>query len=147
MMSIAPRTVAAPDSSATRLGRRERSGRDDDAGQQRRARADPGLHEVTDAAVLHRRAWRGHRACCGIGAGRVAAGGQSGGLPGGVDAADLGGDGSDSAEATQQHHHQCGDGQGRLDRARTGIAYTLVFSARLMMLVNAPTIESPVTTL
>ena len=77
----------------------------------------------------------------------VAAGGQAGSLAGGVDAAHLCRQGDDTGQAQHQHHDQRGDRQCRFNSARTLTPrYTLVLSARLMMLVNADTTESPVTT-
>ena len=77
----------------------------------------------------------------------VAAGGQPGGLPGGIDAAHLHRHRADTGEAQHQHDDQRGDAQCGLDGAgaRTS-GQTLVLSARPMMLVSADTIESPVTT-
>jgi hypothetical protein len=78
----------------------------------------------------------------------VAARRQPGGLAGGVDTAHLHRDRGDPGQAQHQHHDQRGDRQRRLDGARAGTAgYTLVLSARPMMLVSADTMESPVTTL
>lgn len=77
----------------------------------------------------------------------VAAGGQPGGLAGGVDAAHLHRDSADTGQAQHQHDDERGDAQRRLNGARAGTAgYTLVLSARPMMLVSADTMESPVTT-
>lgn len=77
----------------------------------------------------------------------VAAGGQPGGLAGGVDAAHVHRNRADTGQAQHQHHNERGDAQCRLNGAGAGTAgYTLVLSARPMMLVSADTMESPVTT-
>ncbi len=78
----------------------------------------------------------------------VAAGGQSGGLAGGVDTAQLHGHRCDSGQAQRQGHDHRGDAQGRFDGAGPGtVGYTLVLSARPMTFVSAATTEWPVTTL
>jgi hypothetical protein len=72
---------------------------------------------------------------------------ESGRLPRGIDTPHLHRYRSEPGDAQHQNHHQCGDGECRLDGAGTAITgQTLVFSARLMMFVNAVTMESPVTT-
>ena len=77
----------------------------------------------------------------------VTACGQPGGLAGGVDAADLHRDRRDPGQAQHQHRDERDDAHRRLDGARADIVgYALVLSARAMMLVNAETMESPVTT-
>jgi hypothetical protein len=77
----------------------------------------------------------------------IAARRESGRFPRGIDAPHLHRDRSKPGHAQHQNHHQCGDGECRLDGAGTAITgQTLVFSARLMMFVNAVTMESPVTT-
>lgn len=89
-----------------------------------------------------REAGRGRR-----GGAFVAAGSQPGGLAGGVDTAHLHRNRGDPGQAGHQHHDERGDAQRRLDGAGAGTAgYTLVLSARPMMLVSADTMESPVTT-
>ena len=52
----------------------------------------------------------------------VTARGQSGGLAGGVDTANLHRHRGDTGQAQHQHHDQRGDRQCRLDGARTGTA-------------------------
>jgi hypothetical protein len=77
----------------------------------------------------------------------VAAGSQPGRLARGVDTTHLHRHRGDTGQAQHQHHDQRGDRQCRFNGARAGtIRYTLVLSARPMMLVSAETIESPVTT-
>lgn len=90
----------------------------------------------------------GRNAACGVDRRAVVAtGGQPCDLPGGVDAAHLRLHGRDTGQAQHQHDNQCGDRQCRFNGARTGTpGYTLVLSARPMILVNADTTESPVTT-
>ena len=72
---------------------------------------------------------------------------QPGGFTGGVDTAHLHRHRGEPGQAQHQHHNQRGDRQRGLNGARTPTAgYTLVLSARPMMLVSADTMESPVTT-
>lgn len=84
-MTNAARTVAAPDSSAIRLGRRNRLGGDDKTGKQRGAAADPGQDVTPVAADLQRRTRRRQAG----GGGNIPAGGQPCRFAGRVDAADL----------------------------------------------------------
>jgi len=73
--------------------------------------------------------------------------GQPGGLTGGIHTTDLHRHCRDTGQAQHQHHDQRGDGESRLDGACARTAgYTLVLSARPMMLVSAVTMEWPVTT-
>lgn len=107
-------------------------------------RDDGGHHEIPVAAQVDPRTGGrepeggGHRGAL------VAAGRQPGSFAGGVDTAHLHRYRGDPGQAEHQHHDERGDAQGRLDGAGTG--YTLVLSARPMMLVSAETMESPVTT-
>ena len=108
----------------------------------------PRHHESAVAPQAHRRAPRRHCAGGGLRRTGVAARGQARGLAGRIDATHLHRHRGDTGQAQHDHHHQCRDRQRGLDRAEPGVTgYTLVLSARLMMLVSAPTIESPVTTL
>lgn len=141
---MAASTVAAPPSSLTRLGRRDGLSDDDDSGQNRRPAADPG-DDVASVPPQFDRGSRGGEVSRRRGP--VAPGRQPGRLTRGVDALHLEGDGDDAGQAEYEHRDQAGDGQGGLHRGESAIAYTRVVSARLMMLVSAPTIESPVTTL
>jgi hypothetical protein len=53
----------------------------------------------------------------------------------------------DTGQAQYEHRDQRDDAECRFDGAGTDVvAYALVLSARAMMLVNAVTMESPVTT-
>lgn len=137
--------VAEPVSSATRLGHRDSLGGDGDPRQQRRSGADPGHQQLTVATHRDQRPGRAdtprrrHTV--------IAAGSQPGRLPGGVDAPDLQHHGIEPGQTQHQDRYQRGDRERRLDGDGSGvIAQTLVFNARLMMLDNALTIESPVTT-
>ena len=77
----------------------------------------------------------------------VAARREAGCLPGGIDASHLHRHRGESGDTEHQNDDQRGDGERRLDGGSTAVTgQTLVFSARLMMLVSAVTIESPVTT-
>lgn len=77
----------------------------------------------------------------------VAAGRKAGRFPRGVDTPNLHRHGGKSSHTQQQNHHQSGDGERCLDGGGAAISgQTLVLSARLMMLVSAVTMESPVTT-
>jgi hypothetical protein len=72
---------------------------------------------------------------------------KAGRFPGGVDTPDLHPRRGDPNHAQHHDRHQCGDGECRLDGGGAAITgQTFVLSARLMMLVSAVTIESPVTT-
>lgn len=78
----------------------------------------------------------------------MAAGSQSSDLASGVDTAHLHREGGRTGEAEQRHGDEARDGQCGFDGAdATVTGQTLVVRARLMMLVSAPMIESPVTTL
>lgn len=66
----------------------------------------------------------------------------------GVETTHLRTDRGEAGHAEHQHRHQCDQGKRGFDGAGAAvIVQTLVLSARLMMPVKAPTIESPVTTL
>ena len=138
-------TLAAPDSSPIGLGRGDSFTDDDEAGEQCGASTDPGDDVTAFPPQLQHRG-PGCQRRRPTGGQCVVAGGQPRRLSGGVDASDLHGQGGDSGRAQNQNGHQGRDGQSGLDRAET-TGYTRVFSARPMMLVSAPTIESPVTTL
>lgn len=141
-------TVAAPASSQAGFDRRDRGRGDDQPRQQRGAAADSGNHISAVAADLEGGVGRCHRARHGPGRGVIAARCQPRRLPCRVDAPNLRRDRRDAADTRDEDRDQCGDRECCLDGAEAGIVgYTLVFRARLMMLVSAPTIESPVTTL
>ena len=77
----------------------------------------------------------------------VAACSEAGRFPRGIDAPNLHRHGGEPSHTQHQNHHERGDGEGCLDGGGAVIAgQTLVLSARVMMLVNAVTMESPVTT-
>jgi hypothetical protein len=77
----------------------------------------------------------------------VAARRETGRLPCGIDTSHLHRHRGEPGDAQHKDRDQRRDGERRLDgRTASVIDQTLVFSARLMMFVNALTIESPVTT-
>lgn len=83
----------------------------------------------------------------GDGRALIAARDQPGRLAGGVDAADLHRHRGDTGQAQHEHRDQRDDAECRFDSAGADVvAYAFVLSARAMMLVNAVTMESPVTT-
>jgi hypothetical protein len=139
-------TVADP-RSLRRLHRRDAGSADAQCGQQIRPGGDRRDDEPAVAAQLHQGATGRNTAGGGDRRTLVATCGQPGGLARGVDAADLHRDRRDPGQAQHQHRDQRDDTQRRLDGARADIVdYALVLSARAMMLVNAETMESPVTT-
>ena len=149
--ATAARTVAAPVSSRSRspegFAGGDRFAADDNPGQKGRTIGDPRNDVTPTAAQFH----------CGTGRSQtagdtdsqtVAAGGQSGDLTSRINTAHLHRQSRCAGEAEHRDADQTRDGQRSLHRAEPGITcQTLVVSARLMMLVNAPTMESPVTTL
>ena len=145
-ITTAANTDAAPRSSPTRLDGRDCLSDDVDPRQDRRPSADPGHDSVTVAPEFNRSP--GHSQSPGGGrGGLVSAGGEPGRLTGCVHTPHLQSDRADSGGTQHQYRHHAGDGQCGLHRAEAAIVQTRVDSARLMMLVSAPTIESPVTTL
>jgi hypothetical protein len=144
----AARMLADPRSRLAGLSDRYRLGRDGDTGQQYRIRTDPCHDEVAVAAQLQQRVGRPDPTCGRLGACVVAARDQPRGLARRVKAADLHRDSGEAGHAQHEHSYQRHDRERRFDRDGPGIAarQTLVFNARLMMFVSAPTIESPVTT-
>jgi len=146
--NTAASTVATPASSLARFCRGQSFRGDEHTGQQPEPFADPGHDETALLPHLDPRPTR----CDGTSrAGRrevISARGQPRRFTGRIDAAHLHRHRGDAPDAQQQNRYQRGEGQRGLDRAEPAIAgYALVLSARLMMLVKAPTIESPVTTL
>ena len=93
---------------------------DDDAGQHRRAAADPG-DDVGAVAVQFQRGTGRGQGARRDGAGTVTAGSKPGGLPGGVGAAHLHGDRGEAGEAEQQRGSETRNGQRGLDRAEAVI--------------------------
>jgi hypothetical protein len=146
--STADNTVATPRSSRARLGRGDGVRFDDQAGQQPGPAGDRRNDKAAVAAQLQRRSRRPDSAGRDPRSLLVTARREPCRLSGRVDAADLHRDRGEATGAQNQHHDQRSDGQGRLDGGKAAVTgQTFVLSARLMMLVNAPTIESPVTTL
>jgi hypothetical protein len=147
-MKIAASTLAAPRSPVSSPGgfhRGHRLSRDREPGQQRRRGGDGRHHEAAVDPHLQARPGRRNRAYRRRAV--VSSGRQPGRFARRVDTPHLGADRRDAAKAQQQDEHQRRDGQGGLDGARPAVTgQTLVLSARVMMFVNAPTIESPVTT-
>ena len=117
----AANTVAAPDSSQTRLRQREGLTADDESGQDGRAGPDPDLDVPAVAVHLERRPGR-----CQSGGHLqpfvIATGGQPGGLPGSVDAPHLKRHRSDAGTAEKQHRNECRDGKRGFDSAGADIA-------------------------
>ena len=109
--------------------------------------ADPRDDEGTVATQDELRT-RGAAATHRLGGGPlVTAGREPRRLTRGVDTPHLHCDRGEAADTQHQDDGQRGDGEGRLDRDTSRVGtQTLVFSALVMMLVSALTIESPVTT-
>jgi hypothetical protein len=140
-------TVAEPRSFHTRLDRRDRIGPNRDPGQQHRTSGDNRDHQSPVLAQVQVRAGRSDVASGLRRVPVVAACREAGRFPRGVDAPNLHRQGGETSHAQHQNHDKRGDGECRLDGGGAAITgQTLVLSARLMMLVNAVTIESPVTT-
>lgn len=137
--------LADPVSSTARLGHRHGFGSDGDPRQQHRFRTDPGHQQLT--LTVHRHLGTSRTDPLRGGHAVIPAGGQPGRLPGGVDTPDLQHRGIERGQTDQQNRYQRGNRERGLDGGGTGvIAQTLVFSARVMMLDSALTMESPVTT-
>lgn len=117
---IAATTLAAPQSEA-RLDRRDRLGRNRDAGQQDRLRADP-RHHVSAVSVKCQPSIRRSAPAHHVGGSTlVTTGGQPGGLARGVHAPHLHSHGREAADTERQDDHQRGDREGRLDGGTTRI--------------------------
>ncbi len=148
--NTAPRTVAeprSPEHSRRRFDGRDRVGADGESGHEWRVDRDGGDHEIALPTHSQYRAPRRDTSHSEAGRCVISACGQSGRFPGGVDASDLSADRRESADAEHQHRHQRGHRQCRLHGPEPGVTrQTLVLSARAMMPDNAPTMESPVTT-
>ncbi len=139
--------LAAPLSSDAGFGRCHRLCGDGEAQQDRRSAADPRDDQFTVPPEIDRCALRGDPAGHLGRRAAVTARRQACRLTRGVDAPHLRPDGRQAGDTHAEHHHHRRDRERRLDRGATEIiTQTLVLSARLMMLVSAPTIESPVTT-
>lgn len=122
-------------------------------------RQEPGLrsdtrdHEISLAAHLNRRVGRPDAPSRTDRADLITPGHQPRGLTRGVDTSHLGRHRGDTADRKRENSDQRSNRQRGFDGAEPAIGQfpltdqTLVASARLMMLVSALTIESPVTTL
>lgn len=139
-----PIRLADPRSSRSRLDGRDGVRRDDHPRQQPRPHGDHSDHEFAVTPQVD----PGTGWCDAVGRlGPFAAGGKPGGLAGSVDTADLHRHRDERTDTPDQNHDQRGDSECRFDGDTARFAgQTLVASARLMMLVKALTIESPVTT-
>ena len=145
--TIAAATTVADPRSLRRLHRGDTGSADAQPGQQTRPGGDRRDDKLAVATQLHPGATGRDTASDADRGALITARGQPCGLAGGIDAADLHRCRCDPGQAQHQHRDQCDDAQRRLDGARTDIVdYALVLSARAMMLVNAETMESPVTT-
>jgi hypothetical protein len=145
--TIAAAMMVAEPCSLRRLHCRDADGADTQRRQQIRPGGDRRDNKPAVAAQLHHGA-AGRDAARGVDRRTlVATCAQPRRLAGRVDATDLHRHRREARQTQHQHRDQRDDAQRRLDGARTRIAdYVLVLSARAMMLVNAETIESPVTT-
>lgn len=139
-------TLAEPCSDA-RFDRSDGLADDRDPRQQSRSRADPRHHEAAVTAQLQHRPARPRPVRRLRRRSRITPGRQSRCLARGVHAPHLHADRGESADAQHQDHRERRDGERRLHRDGTRVTrQTFVFNARVMMLVSALTIESPVTT-
>jgi hypothetical protein len=140
-------SVAEPRSWRPGFDRGDGFGGNRDPWQQNRSRGDPCDDAPIAAAQLDLSSGWGDRTRRVHGRPIVATGREPGSLPGRVDAPHLHRHGREARQAQHQDHHERRDRKRGLDGGATDVtAQTLVFSARVMMLVNALTIESPVTT-
>jgi hypothetical protein len=145
--TIAAATTVADARSSRLLHRRDAGSRDSQRRQQIRPGSDRRDDELAVSTHLHLGATGRDTAGGGDRRALITTCGQPGGLAGGVNAADLHRHRCDTGQAQHQHRDQRDDAKRRLNGARAGIVdYALVLSARAMMLVNAVTMESPVTT-
>lgn len=110
-------------------------------------RGDSRDHQSAFLTQLKLRAVRSD-VLCGLQCGPViAARRETGRLAPGIDTPHLHRQRGETSRTQHQNDDQGGDGERRLNSGRAAIVgQTLVFSARLMMLVSAATMESPVTT-
>jgi hypothetical protein len=140
-------SVAEPRSRRSGFDRSDAFTRDGDPRQQRRSRGDPRDDAATAATQLEPRPCRPDHAGHLGGATVVTSRRQPRGLARCVHAPNLHRHGREARKAQDQDHDQRRNGERRLDRDTARIVgQTLVFNARVMMLVSALTIESPVTT-
>lgn len=144
VMLVAATMLAEPRSRPRWLCQRGRLRGDRDT-RQDHGGADPRDDEVAVPARLEHRTLGRDAARRRCGSRVITPSRQPRRLPGGVDTPNLHRHGGDTSDAQHQHRDQSRDRERRLDGDPTGV-YTLVLSARWMMFVNAPMIESPVTT-
>jgi hypothetical protein len=139
--------LAEPRSARIRFGRRDCLRGDGDTRQQRRSCRNRGDNQLPVPPQLHGRPIRRNTLRCSGSRTVVTPCRKPGGLTCGVDAPHLHRHRGEARHAEDEHDDQRGDRECRLDSDAAGvIGYTLVFSARLMMLVSALTMESPVIT-
>lgn len=143
------RTPAVPCSPRVRLDRGQRLGAEGKPRQHNGLHGDGGDDDIAAPTHLHRRpagsdSLRGADRLCRC----VPARGEPGRFPGRIDAARLQRHRGHAGHADDEDGHQRDDRESSLDRDGPGLctAYVAVFRARLMMLVNALTTESPVMT-
>lgn len=149
-MSAAPSTLAEPCSTAGSGGWLDRRNRLCGNGEaEQRCRIHRNFNDDEFAVATHPQ----HRAAGGAGAYRpgrslvVAPSGQPGRFPCRIQTTQLRPDRGEPPGAQHRHDQQGGQGECGFDGTGADLTgQTLVFSARLMMAVSAPTIESPVTT-
>lgn len=141
-------TVAEP--SSRRLPGSHRLRRDPSCEPQGWARTDTGDDEPAIVPDVDRRSGRRDAPCRVDRHGGVTPRREPCRFAGRVDAAHVRRDRRHPCETDDQHHDERRDREGRFDRGSAGIpailCQALVLSAFAMMLVNALTIESPVTT-
>jgi hypothetical protein len=139
-------SVAEPCSARTRLGRGDGVGCDGDTRQQRRSRCDRSDDQLALTPQLNGCPVRGN-ALRRNGGRPVPTRGEAGRLTRGIDATHLHRYRGEPRHAQHEDDDQGSDREGRLNRDAPGlIGQTLVFRARVMMLVSALTMESPVMT-
>lgn len=144
---IAARTVAEPVSSPTALDQRHRDTRDDETGKNGGPSTDSGDDVVAVLPKFDSGTCRGE-ATADTGCLTIAPCRKPGHFTSRVDAANLQRERREAAETQHHDGKQTCDGEGAFNSAEAAVAaYTRLVRARLMMLVSAVTIESPVTTL
>jgi len=139
--------VAEPRSSLARLDSSDRVGADRDARQKDRMRGDGRDRQPAFLSQLKLRAARSDALRCLQRGPVIAARRKTCRLTRGIDTPNLHRQRCETGRAPHQNDDQRGDRERSLNSGRAAIVgQTLVFSARLMMLVSAVTMESPVTT-
>src|SRR5689334_6477835 len=146
-MAATPISVAEPLSLRAQLPGRRRLRPNREPRHQHCVGTDRRHHEPAVISQVHMCTERGD-VMGGLHRGAVVAPGRKpGGFTGGIDAPDLHPHRGEADHAQQHDRHNRRDGECRLDGGDAGITgQTLVLSARLMILVSAVTMESPVTT-